>query len=74
MTPTPYPTPTPLGSAGATATPMLDIGQYNDVHNWVVQGYQMANSQGLLDVFWMFIILAIIIMAAWGIMRRMNRA
>ena len=38
----------------------------------IVQGYHTVNSHGVLDMFWMMLILLVVILGVWSIINRVK--
>lgn len=72
QTPIPWATLTPFPTANATA-PVQLIGMDVDMSEKLVQGYQMANSVGALDMLMFAILLFIVVGGVWSIIRKLQK-
>lgn len=69
MIPTPTPFPTPIG------TPVLDLESYGmvaQISSNAIQGWNMANQDGLLTQFQWFVILAIVFIGIGAIIATLS--
>jgi len=71
QTPIPWATLTPYPTTAATA-PVQLIGVGEDMSEKLVQGYQMANSVGAIDMLMFSILLFIVVGGVWSVIKRLQ--
>jgi hypothetical protein len=70
-----YPTPTPYPVSNAT--PVFDMSGIDiGFHDYIVNGYVYLNDagNGLIDYFWIAVILGLILFGLLSIVRHLNRS
>jgi len=69
---TPWPTLTPFPTSDATSVLLSLDGANVDLSEKLVQGYQVANNAGAMDLLIYAILLFLILGGVWSIIRRLQ--